>query len=271
MRMTTPLRIAILGASGRMGRALIDATLSDPALLLAAAWTRAGSAASGIDAGVYVGRPPLGVVISTDLEAVLTAADVVVDFSQPAGTLAALPLCLAQQRPLVIGTTGFDAAQKQSIAAAAQRIPLCMAANFSVGVNLCLRLLALAAQALGPDYDVEISEAHHRHKVDAPSGTALRMGEAVAQARGQTLAEHAVYGREGYTGPRPAGAIGFATTRGGDVVGEHTVMFLGEGERVEITHKATNRGNFARGALRAARWLHGRAPGAYDMQEVLGL
>jgi 4-hydroxy-tetrahydrodipicolinate reductase len=269
--MTTPTRIAILGASGRMGRALIESAATMPQLQLTAALAPPGTPGFGSDAAAFAGLPPCGIEIGDDLAAAAAAADVLIDFSRPEGTLAALEVCVAQGRGMVIGTTGFDAGQKARIAAAAQRIPLCMAANFSVGVNVCLRLLALAAQALGDDYDVEVVEAHHRHKVDAPSGTALRMGEAVAAALGRSLDECAVYARQGHTGAREAGKIGFATVRGGDVVGDHTVMFLGDGERVEITHKASSRGNFARGALRAALWLRGRAAGRYEMSDVLGL
>ncbi|MBL6752437.1 MAG: 4-hydroxy-tetrahydrodipicolinate reductase [Nevskia sp.] len=269
--MTANIRIAILGAGGRMGRALVQAIAGEPRLSLAAAVDRAGIPELGIDAGTLAGVAPRGVPLSADLPAAVRAAEVVVDFTRPEGTLAVLPLCVASGKALVIGTTGFTAPQKQAIEEAARRIPICMAANYSVGVNVCLQLLRTAAQALGPGYDVEIVEAHHRHKVDAPSGTALRMGEAVAEALGRKLADCAVYGREGQTGARDGRTIGFATVRGGDVVGDHTVMFLGEGERVEITHKASSRGNFARGALRAAAWLPGRAPGLYDMQDVLGL
>ncbi|MDE0854531.1 MAG: 4-hydroxy-tetrahydrodipicolinate reductase, partial [Nevskia sp.] len=203
--------------------------------------------------------------------AALAGADVVVEFTRPEGTMAALQACLSRRTALVIGTTGFSAAQKAAIAQAAQTIPICLSANYSVGVNVCLRLLRIAAQSLGEGYDVEIVEAHHRLKVDAPSGTALRMGEAVADALGRKLEDCAVYGREGQTGARDGRTIGFATVRGGDVVGDHTVMFLGDGERVEITHKASSRSNFARGALRAAVWLAARPAGLYDMQDVLGL
>jgi 4-hydroxy-tetrahydrodipicolinate reductase len=269
--MTANTRIAILGAGGRMGRALVQALASQPGLVLAAAVDRAGIPELGADAGVLAGVPACGVPLTADLPAAVRAADLVIDFTRPDGTLAALPLCVAAGTALVIGTTGFSAEQKKQIAEAAGRIPICMAANYSVGVNVCLQLLRTAAQALGADYDVEIVEAHHRHKVDAPSGTALRMGEAVAAALGRKLEDCAVYGREGQTGARDGKTIGFATVRGGDVVGDHTVMFLGEGERVEITHKASSRGNFARGALRAAAWLAGRPPGLYDMQDVLGL
>lgn len=269
--MTNPLRIAILGASGRMGRALIEASLRDPALKLAAAVERPGSPAVGVDAGALVGAAACGTPVGDSLETALGAADVLVDFTAPAATIEALARCAASGRGLVIGTTGFTPEQKAAIEAAARRIPVCLAANYSIGVNVCLRLLELAAAALGPAYDVEIVEAHHRHKVDAPSGTALALGEAVAKALGRDLRANAVYGREGQTGARDPNTIGFATVRGGDVVGDHSVLFLGDGERVEIAHRATTRANFANGALRAAGWLAGRAPGLYSMRDVLGL
>ncbi|MDI3261179.1 MAG: 4-hydroxy-tetrahydrodipicolinate reductase [Sinobacteraceae bacterium] len=269
--MDSPIRIALHGAAGRMGRALIQAALSDPNLRLVAALERAGAPQLGVDAAALAGLPPCGVTLTADLHAVLPAFEVLVDFSRPEATLAALEMCRGAGKAMVIGTTGFSAAQKAAIAAAAREIPLCLSANYSVGVNVCLKLLEIATKALGEGYDVEIVEAHHRHKVDAPSGTALRMGETVAAAQGHKLDEVAVYGREGQVGVRDARAIGFATVRGGDVVGDHTVMFLGEGERVEIAHRATSRGNFARGALRAAAWLRARPPGLYDMQDVLGL
>jgi len=269
--MTEPLRIGILGASGRMGRALIEASFRTPSLDLKAAVERAGSAALGTDAGALVGAPACGVAVTDSLSTVLPDIAVVIDFTSPASTLAALEHCMASGRGIVIGTTGFSVEQKDRIQEAARIIPVCMAANYSIGVNVCLHLLEIAAQSLARGYDVEIVETHHRHKVDAPSGTALAMGEAVAKALGRDLRSHAVYGREGLTGPRDPNTIGFATVRGGDVVGDHTVMFLGEGERVEISHRATNRANFANGALRAAAWLSGRAPGLYSMRDVLEL
>lgn len=269
--MTDCLSIAILGASGRMGRALIEATLRSPGLKLGAALERAGSSTIGVDAGALVGAPACGVAVSDQLAAVMPVAQVLVDFTAPVATLAALDACVAAGRAIVIGTTGFTPEQKLVIDAAARRIPICMAANYSIGVNVCLRLLEVAATALGPAYDVEIVEAHHKHKVDAPSGTALALGEAVANALGRDLRANAVYGREGQTGARDPNTIGFATVRGGDVVGDHTVMFLGDGERVEISHRATNRANFANGALRAAAWLAGRKPGLYSMRDVLEL
>lgn len=269
--MTQSLAVAILGASGRMGRALIEATLRNSALRLAAAIARDDSAALGVDAGALIGRPVCGIAITADRPAALASAAVLVDFTQPAVALAALADCVATGKAIVIGTTGFNAAQKEEIAAAARVIPICMAANYSIGVNVCLKLSEIAAQLLGSNYDIEIIEAHHRHKVDAPSGTALALGEAVAGALGIDLRSNAVYSREGQIGARVAGTIGFATVRGGDVIGEHSVLFLGDGERVEISHKASSRGNFAVGALRAAQWLASQPPGLYSMRDVLGL
>lgn len=263
-----PVRIAVLGAAGRMGRAVIQAA-AQAGLPLGAAFERAGASELGRDAGELAGLDPRGVLIGADVAAAAPQFDVMIDFTRPEATLAALAACVAAGRGMVIGTTGFTEAQKAQIEAAAQRIPIVKAGNFSLGVNLCLQLLETAAAALGPAFDVEIVEAHHKHKVDAPSGTALMMGEAVATGAGVKLSEHAVYERYGHTGARKPGAIGFSTVRGGDVVGDHTVMFLGDGERVEITHKACSRLNFANGAVRAAGWLGGRAPGLYSMRDVL--
>lgn len=261
--MTAPVRIAILGAAGRMGQALISSARDLPGLALAALIERPGAPA--------IGQSVDGVRIGADLAAVLDHFDVLIDFTRPASSLAALELCSAAGKPVVLGTTGFSPAEQAEVAAAARFIAVCQSANFSVGVNVLLRLLADAARALGPGYDVEIVEAHHRHKVDAPSGTALALGRAVATALGRDLEAVAVYGREGQTGARDSQTIGFATVRGGDVIGDHTVLFLGEGERLELSHRASSRGNFAGGALRAAAWLHGRPPGLYDMKAVLGL
>ena len=269
--MTSNLRVAIHGAAGRMGRTLIESVATEPKLILTAALDRDDTPVLGTDAGSLAALQPCGVVVSSGVEAALAAFDVLIDFSRPAASLAAIAACRDAGKAVVIGTTGFSADQKDRIAEAAKQIPICLAANYSIGVNVVLRLIAQAARALGEGYDVEIVEAHHRHKVDAPSGTALRMGEAAASALGRTLADCAVYGREGQVGPRDSRTIGFATVRGGDVVGDHTLMFLGEGERIEISHRASSRGNFARGALRAARWLSGRSAGLYDMQDVLGL
>lgn len=260
----TQVRIAVLGASGRMGQALVQAALAVPAVQLTTAIDRWDSP----DLGEEVGA---GISLAHDLNAAVGSFDVVVDFSTPEATLSALEICRQQRKAAVIGTTGFSPEQRKQIEAAAREIPVCQSANFSVGVNVVLKLLQQAAQVLGDGYDVEIVEAHHRAKVDAPSGTALRMGEVVARSLGRDLPKSAVYGREGNTGARDRKTIGFATVRGGDVIGDHTVLFLGEGERVEISHKASNRSNFALGALRAAQWLHGQPAGLYDMQDVLGL
>jgi 4-hydroxy-tetrahydrodipicolinate reductase len=262
------LNIAIAGASGRMGRALIEAVLRSRDLKLAAALELKGSPDIGKDAGELVGSP-CGVTIGDDAKA-LGRSGVLVDFTRPEGTLASLAACRKQGIKLVIGTTGFSAAQKKEIADAARDIAIVMSPNFSVGVNVAFRLLDVAARSLGEGYDVEIAEAHHRHKVDAPSGTALRMGEVVAQALGRDLKRDAVYGREGVTGERKDNTIGFATVRGGDLVGEHSVMFIGTGERLEISHRASSRANFAHGALRAARWVAAKKNGLYDMADVLG-
>lgn len=263
------IRIAVAGASGRMGRALVEGLAGHPEATLSVALEAPGSPAIGEDAGAAVGRST-GVAISADLDA-LAGADVLIDFTRPEGTLAHLAVCRRYGVRAVIGTTGFDAAGKKAIEEAAHVVPLVMAPNFSVGINLLLQLLDTAARALGDGYDVEVIEAHHRHKVDAPSGTALRLGEVVAHALGRDLRTCAVYGREGITGERDPRSIGFATVRGGDVVGDHTVLFAGTGERIELTHKASSRATFAEGALRAACWLMGRPAGAYDMRDVLGL
>ncbi|TJY62162.1 4-hydroxy-tetrahydrodipicolinate reductase [Sinimarinibacterium sp. CAU 1509] len=267
----TQTRIGILGATGRMGCAVYQAAEQAQNVRVGAAFERAGHLQLGADLGPIAGRAPGLVRISADVAAAMPNFDVLIDFTRPEGTMAVLPLCVEAGKAMVIGTTGLDPAQKAQLSAAAQHIPICVAANFSVGVNLTLKLIEEAARVLGEDFDIEIVEAHHRHKVDAPSGTALAMGEAAARGRQRELADCAVYAREGHTGERVAGAIGFATVRGGDVVGDHTVMYLGEGERVEITHKASSRQNFARGAVRAAAWLQGRAPGLYSMRDVLDL
>ncbi|MDH3288626.1 MAG: 4-hydroxy-tetrahydrodipicolinate reductase [Betaproteobacteria bacterium] len=263
------LRLVVAGASGRMGRALIDTVLRDAGLALAAALEVNGNPHVGSDAGGLAGSP-CGVKITDDVAKALAGCDVLVDFTRPEGTMAHLAACRKQGVRLVIGTTGFSDAQKKNIAEAAREIPIALSPNFSVGVNVAFRLLEVAAKALGKGYDVEIVEAHHRHKVDAPSGTALRMGEVVAQALGRDLKQCAIFGREGVTGERKDETIGFATVRGGDLVGEHTVMFIGGGERVEIAHRASSRANFANGALRAARFLISRPSGLYDMADVLG-
>jgi len=264
-------RIAVMGAAGRMGKTLIEAVQQAPAAGLTAAIARSDSSLIGADAGELVALGRIGVQVSGDLSKVVDDFDVLIDFTHPSVTLKNLEICRRAGKAMVIGTTGFSAEEKQRLVQAAKEIPIVFAANFSVGVNLCLKLLDTAARVLGDEVDIEIIEAHHRHKVDAPSGTALRMGEVVAQALGRDLAEVAVYGREGQTGARDRQTIGFATVRAGDVVGDHTVLFAAEGERVEITHKASSRMTFAKGAVRAALWLDGRAPGLYDMQDVLSL
>lgn len=271
--MPQPIRIAIVGAAGRMGRQLVQATLEHPELELAAAVARPGHAALGMDAGALAGVESCGVEIAPELEAVLSASavDVVIDFTLPEALSGNLASCRTAKVPMVIGTTGLSVAQKAELERAATELPIVFAANYSAGITLSLKLLDMAARALGDDFDVEVIEAHHRHKIDAPSGTALRMGEVLAGALGRDLADCAVYGREGRTGERDRRTIGFETIRGGDVVGEHTVMFLGQGERLEITHRASSRMTFARGATRAATWLAAQPAGLYDMEDVLGL
>ena len=270
MSSATPLRVAIAGASGRMGRMLIEAVQAADDCVLAGALDVPGSPALGLDATAWLGAAS-GVAITADLEAGLKNAEVLIDFTRPEGTLAHLAVCRRLGVKLVVGTTGFTEAQKAEIAAGAQDTAVVMAPNMSVGVNVVLRLLDMAARALNQGYDIEIVEAHHRHKVDAPSGTALAMGEVVAQALGRDLKACAVYGREGHTGERDPSTIGFATVRGGDIVGDHTVLFAGTGERIEISHKSSSRVGYAQGSLRAARFLRGRASGLYGMNEVLGL
>jgi len=262
------VNIAINGASGRMGRTLIEACLLNDETKVTAAIERPGSPAIGDDAGILAGLNALGVPVQASLDN--SAYDVLIDFTRPEVTLDNIKTCIKARKSMVIGTTGFDAAGVQLIHDAAKKIPVVFAPNMSVGVNVCLRLLEVAAQALGETSDIEITEAHHRHKLDAPSGTALRMGEVVAEALGRKLKDCAIYGREGITGERDKNTIGFSTIRAGDIVGDHTVMFAGQGERVEITHKASSRMTFASGAIRAALWLQGKPAGFYDMQDVLG-
>jgi 4-hydroxy-tetrahydrodipicolinate reductase len=249
---------------------LIEEVMASGDCTLCGALEHASSPALGQDAGAFLGRTT-GVAITADLRAGLAGADVLIDFTRPEGTLAHLALCAELGVRAVVGTTGFTPAQKAEITARAQQMAIVFAANMSVGVNVMLRLLKQAAEALGPGYDIEVLEAHHRHKVDAPSGTALAMGEVLAKARGIDLATQGVFARHGHTGERPEGAIGFATLRGGDIVGEHTVYFAGPGERIEISHKSSSRANYADGSLRAARFLAGRGPGLYGMDDVLGL
>jgi len=265
------IRVAIPGAAGRMGRHLVETCRHVEGLQLGVATERPGHDLLGSDAGIVAGTGALGVKIGDNLEADVDRFDVLVDFTAPTASLQHLEICRRHGKRIVIGTTGFSDAQKQQIKAASREIAVVFAPNMSIGVNLCLKLLDMAARVLGDEVDIEVIEAHHRHKVDAPSGTALRMGEVVASALGRDLASCAVYGRQGVSGPRERKTIGFETIRAGDIVGEHTVLFAAEGERVEITHKASSRLTFAGGALRAADWVVSREPGLFDMQDVLGL
>ena len=263
-------KIAIAGASGRMGQMLVEAVRSADDCTLTGALDLASSPAIGHDAGAYAGQTS-GVAITADLHAGLQHSQVLIDFTRPEGTMAHLQVCRELGVGLVIGTTGFSEAQKAEIAEAAKTIPIMMAPNMSVGVNVTLKLLEMAAKALATGYDIEIIEAHHRHKVDAPSGTALKMGEVIASALGRDLKDCAVYAREGVTGERDPSSIGFATIRGGDIVGDHTVLFAGTGERIEISHKSSSRATYAQGSLRAVRFLAGQKSGLFDMFDVLGL
>ena len=265
-----PLKIAVAGASGRMGRMLIEAIDADPETQLSGALDVAGAPGLGADAGSALGRT-LGVNIESALDAGLANSEFLIDFTRPVGTLAHLDYCAAHGIKVIIGTTGFDDAGKAAIEAAAKRTAIVFAPNMSVGVNVTMKLLELAAKSFSHGYDIEIIEAHHRHKVDAPSGTALKMGEVVANALGRDLKQVGVFAREGVTGERDPSSIGFATIRGGDIVGDHTVLFAGIGERIEITHKSSSRVTYAHGSLRAARFLQHKATGLYDMQDVLGL
>lgn len=264
------VKVAIAGSSGRMGRMLIDAAQQSPDVMLVAALERADSPFIGRDAGELGGNAN-GVIISADVQAALAAADCLIDFTRPEGTLEHLGVARSVGCGMVIGTTGFKPEEKAKIGEAATEIPVVFASNMSVGANAVFKVLDVAARILASGYDVEIYEAHHRFKVDAPSGTALSMGEVVARALGRDLRENAIYGREGVTGERKPETIGFATVRGGDIVGDHTVMFCGLGERVEISHKAGSRMPYATGALRAAAFLRGKRNGLFDMQDVLGL
>lgn len=268
--MGSSLKIVIAGSTGRMGYALLESVFADSGLELCGALDRDDSPNIGRDAGEQFGRHS-GIKISSDIEAVLKNADVLVDFTRPEASMHYLAACQKANVAMIIGTTGFTPEQKAAIEAASRNIPIVFAPNMSVGVSLLINLVEQAAKVLNAGYDIEIVEMHHRHKVDAPSGTALRLGEAAAKGVGQDLKDCAVYAREGVTGEREAGKIGFATLRGGDVVGDHTVMFAGIGERVEITHKASSRATFAIGALRAAKYLAGKKSGLFDMQDVLGL
>jgi 4-hydroxy-tetrahydrodipicolinate reductase len=261
------MKIAIAGANGRMGRMLIECVLQSPDLTLTVALEQPQSPALGVDAGLFLGQDT-GVAITADLDS-LADADCLIDFTRPEGTLTHLQACLAHQVKCVIGTTGFSAEQKQLIHAASQKIAVVFAPNMSVGVNATLRLLDMAARLMNSGFDVEVFEAHHRNKVDAPSGTALAMGETVANAWGKKLDDIADWARHGETGARETGNIGFSVVRGGDIIGDHTVYFCGQGERIEITHRSSNRSTYAQGSLRAARYLARKEFGLFDMQDVL--
>jgi len=267
---TRAISVAVAGASGRMGQMLVEAVRAADDCVLSGALDIAASPAIGHDAGAFAGQST-GVLITADIAQGLKNSRVLIDFTRPEGTMAHLALCRANGVAIVIGTTGFTDSQKAEIAQAAKHIPIMMAPNMSVGVNVTLKLLEMAAKALATGYDIEIIEAHHRHKVDAPSGTALKMGEVIAEALGRDLKDCAVYAREGVTGERDPSSIGFATIRGGDIVGDHTVLFAGTGERIEITHKSSSRSTYAQGSLRAARFLAGQKSGLFDMFDVLGL
>jgi len=268
---TMILKIGIVGAGGRMGRQLIAAVKQAEGVELGAAFERAGSTFVGADAGELAGIGALGITVSDSLEGEKDNFDLLIDFTRPEGTLAHLAFCMEHHKNMVIGTTGFDENGKKAIAQAAEKIGIVFASNYSVGVNLVFKLLEKAAKVMGDYCDIEIIEAHHRHKVDAPSGTALSMGEHIAKTLGRDLKTHGVFAREGITGERRRDEIGFSTIRAGDVVGEHTVWFADEGERVEIAHKASSRMTFANGAVRAAKWLSGKSKGLFDMTDVLDL
>ena len=269
--MSAKVRIGVAGAAGRMGRTLVQAVAADDDLQLGAAIERLGVKEVGADAGELAGVGALGVPVVDAVAAALDGFDTLIDFTVPQATLAALDACRVAGKGMVIGTTGFDEAGLAGIRQAAQSIPILMAPNMSVGVNLMFRLVEQAARALGDEVDIEVIEAHHRHKIDAPSGTAVYLGQILAETLGRDLNEVAEYGRHGETGARPRRSIGFSALRGGDIVGDHTVLFAGEGERLEITHRAGSRMNFAKGALRAAKFLSGRRSGLYDMGDALGI
>lgn len=262
-------RIAILGATGRMGRAIIQAAAANRAVALGAAIERPGHAEAGRDAGVVAGVGDKGIPVATSIEDCLQSFDTLLDFTRPDASLAAAAICAKNGKRMVIGTTGFSEEQRGQLAAFARQVPICMAGNFSIGINLCVALVEQASRTLGEEFDIEIIEAHHRHKVDAPSGTARMLGEAAARGTGRQLSKVAVYERHGHTGARERSTIGFQTVRGGDVVGDHSVLFLGDGERIEITHRASSRLNFAYGAIRAAAWLADQPVGMYSMRDVL--
>ena len=264
------VRVAIAGASGRMGRALLEALGAAQGVALAAALDVPGCPWVGHDAA-DLGAVARGITVGSDIVAALAAADVLIDFTRPAGTLEHVRACREARRAMVIGTTGFDPGQLAAIREAAREIAIVMAPNMSVGVNVTFKLVEMAARSLGPDYDVEVFEIHHKLKLDAPSGTALKLGEVAAAARGTTLEKDAVFARHGATGERRPGSIGFSAARAGDIVGDHSVFFAGPGERIEITHRAASRATYAQGAMRAAKFVQDKPPGLYDMQDVLGL
>jgi 4-hydroxy-tetrahydrodipicolinate reductase len=268
--LTDKVRVAVVGASGRMGRVIMEALLADATAELTAAVVHPDTSLEGVDAGDLLGIGKLGVKFVYNVNDILDDFDVLIDFTSPEFTLSNLSLCQQHKKAMVVGTTGFTEEQKQQVNDFGQSMPVMFAPNMSVGVNLSFKLLELAAKVMGDDVDIEIIEAHHRHKKDAPSGTALAMGEVVASALGRDLKECAVYGREGITGERDRTTIGFETIRAGDIVGDHTVLFASDGERLEITHKASSRMTFAKGAVRAANWLHGKQNGLFTMQDVLG-
>ncbi|HSP84287.1 MAG TPA: 4-hydroxy-tetrahydrodipicolinate reductase [Psychrobacter sp.] len=265
------INVGVIGAGGRMGRMLVEAVQQNPQTRLTAAIERQGSSLVGADAGEVAAVGRLDVQIVDDLQSVINKIDVLIDFSLPDATEQNMQVCAAHNVAMVIGTTGFNEQQEQVLATASEQVAIVYAGNYSTGVNLSLKLLGMAAKAFGTDADVEVIEAHHKHKIDAPSGTAYMMAEAVAEARGQNLKDVAVYGREGQTGAREAGTIGIHAIRGGEIIGDHTVMFIADGEVVEITHRARARMTFAAGAVRAAMWIVQQSAGQYNMQDVLGL
>ncbi|QQX79199.1 4-hydroxy-tetrahydrodipicolinate reductase [Shewanella sp. KX20019] len=269
--MTEKVRVAITGGSGRMGRTLIEAAKQNDLILLGAAIERAGSTLMGVDAGELAGVGAMNVAITDSLDKAVDDFDVLIDFTSPEASVTHTEWCAKHGKAIVIGTTGFNQAQKELISAYSTQVPIVMAPNMAVGVNLLWKLLEVAAEVMGQYSDIEIIEGHHRYKKDAPSGTALKMGEVIAETLGRDLEKCAVYGREGITGERDRETIGFSTIRAGDIVGEHTALFADIGERLEITHKASSRMTFANGAMRAASWLSAQGSGLYDMQQVLGL
>ena len=265
------IRVAVAGVAGRMGKTLVQAINDSATLTFSAGFEHAGHPQIGDDVGVVCGMGELGLEVSADVQQQINDFDVVIDFTVPTATLGLAQICAAQGKGMVVGTTGFDDAQLQALRDCAQQTAIFVSPNMSVGVNLAMHLIELAAKALGDEVDVEVIEAHHKHKIDAPSGTAVRIGEVLASALGRDLSTDAVYARQGITGARDAKTIGFSTIRGGDIVGEHTVLFAGDGERLEITHRAHSRNNFAQGALRAVTLVSAASPGWYDMQDLLGI